>query len=99
MPSWLRPIPSLESRSTAVPCTPSSIRIPVDRDWRDESAWFCSELKAWCLEDAGFFPYTLLISKNRVTPADLLLMVNPWVINGETFWQPIPGLVLGASEI
>ena len=69
-----------------------------ERNWRDEAAWFCSELKAWCLEEAGFFPYELLISKNRVTPPDLLLMVNPWVINGETFWLPIPGLILGSHE-
>ena len=70
----------------------------VDRDWRDQSAWFCSELKSWCLEEAGFFPYQLLISKNRVTPPDLLLMVNPWVINAETFWEPIPGLPRGPLE-
>lgn len=50
---------------------------PADRDWRDESKWFCSEFVAWCLETAGFFPYSLIAAKNRITPGDLLFLVNP----------------------
>ena len=49
---------------------------PGDRNWREESSWFCSELIAFCLEAAGFFPYKLVAAKNRITPGDLLLMLN-----------------------
>jgi hypothetical protein len=68
------------------------------RDWKDESAWFCSELKAWGLEEAGALDVPPLISKNRVTPADLLLIISHLVSNAEIFWQPIPGLTLGNGE-
>lgn len=46
------------------------------RDWRDHGAWFCSELVAWALESGGFFPYSLIAAKNRITPGDLLLLLN-----------------------
>lgn len=52
---------------------------PGDRDWRAADAWFCSELVAYALEQAGFFPYTLVSCKNRITPADLLLILNPYL--------------------
>jgi hypothetical protein len=69
------------------------------RDWKDASAWFCSELKAWGFEEAGALDVPPLISKDRVTPADLLLIVSHLVSNADTFWQPIPGLILGDGEI
>lgn len=69
-----------------------------NRDWRDAGAWFCSELKAWGLEESGAFDVPPLVSKDRVTPADLLLMVSHLVSNAETFWQPIHDLILGANE-
>jgi hypothetical protein len=40
-----------------------------------------------------------LISKDRVTPPDLLLIISHLVANAETFWDPIPGLVLGEGEV
>lgn len=49
------------------------------RDWKQPDAWFCSELICWALEEAGFFPYRLIVPKNRVTPADLLLLLNPYI--------------------
>ncbi len=49
------------------------------RDWRDHGAWFCSEFVTWALEASHFFPYTLLPAKNRITPADLLLLLNPFM--------------------
>lgn len=49
---------------------------PGNRNWRSEAAWACSELCAYCLEQAGFFPYKLISAKNRITPADLLLLLN-----------------------
>ena len=67
------------------------------RDWRQPDKWFCSELFTWALERAGAFPYDLLIPKNRVSPADLLLLLNP-VIETKTFWDPIPGLKMGRYE-
>jgi hypothetical protein len=69
-----------------------------NRDWRDASAWFCSELKAWGLEESGAFDVQPLVSKDRVTPPDLLLMISHLVSNAETFWQPTPGLILGPNE-
>lgn len=52
---------------------------PQERDWRDASLWFCSELFIWSLETAGHFPYPLVVAKNRVTPADSLLLLNPFM--------------------
>lgn len=49
------------------------------RNWRDPNQWFCSELVAWSLETGGLFPYQLAIMKNRVSPADILLIVNPYM--------------------
>jgi hypothetical protein len=69
------------------------------RNWKDESAWFCSELKAWAFEESGAFDVLPLISKDRVTPPDLLLMISHLVANAETFYDPIPGLALGPHEI
>jgi hypothetical protein len=69
------------------------------RDWRDASAWFCSEMISWGLEEAGAFDALPLISKDRVTPPDLLLMISHLVANAETFWDPIPGLALGPHEV
>ncbi len=52
---------------------------PGDRNWRSTDSWFCSEFIAWVLETAGFFPYSLISAKNRITPADLLLLLNPFM--------------------
>lgn len=49
---------------------------PGSRDWRLEDRWICSELCLWSLEMARFFPYNLIPAKNRITPADLLLLLN-----------------------
>ena len=52
---------------------------PNDRDWRQPDSWFCSEFVVWSLEQAGFFPYELIVAKNRITPADSLLLLNPFM--------------------
>lgn len=44
-----------------------------DRNWRDQSAWICSELDAWALERAGICP-SLLLPTYRVTPGDCALI-------------------------
>jgi hypothetical protein len=67
---------------------------PGVRDWRDPKAWFCAEHKVCKMEDGGYFPYKLPWPKNRVSPADLLLLLlmdERWQ-NRDTFWQPVYGL-------
>jgi hypothetical protein len=76
-----------------------SARPNTGRDWRDADAWFCSELVAWALEASGFFPWELVISKDRITPPDLILITNFAIANVNTFFDPIPGLTLGAHEV
>ncbi len=51
---------------------------PAERDWRENDAWFCSELIAAALERCGFFPKPLANPANEITPRDLLLLVSPW---------------------
>ena len=41
-------------------------------DWQDKNAWFCSELIAWCFQQAGF-PLLRSQQLQRITPRDLLL--------------------------
>lgn len=52
---------------------------PGERDWRETSKWFCSEWLIWGLEEQNFFGYPLITSKSRVSPADSLLMINPFM--------------------
>jgi hypothetical protein len=51
-----------------------------ERDWRDTKQWFCSELIIFALEQGGLFPYGLVVAKNRITPADVLLMINAFML-------------------
>lgn len=44
-----------------------------DRNWRDESAWFCDELALWAQEKANICP-RLLTPVFRVTPGSALLI-------------------------
>lgn len=48
----------------------------VGRDWRDDSAWFCSELVSAALERCSYFEHALSAPTNKITPADLLLAVS-----------------------
>ena len=45
------------------------------RDWRDPSAWFCSELVATGLERAGVV-LPLASPTNKITPPDLILILS-----------------------
>lgn len=74
-----------------------SSRPDTGRNWQDAGAWFCSEYKAWSLMQAGFFPFAPLISKDRVTPPDLLLMISFAVANAETFWMEPKDAVTSAA--
>jgi hypothetical protein len=57
------------------------VAFTVERDWRDERAWFCSELIARALEVSRFFPKDLSVGVNEVTPRDLMMAVSPWRTN------------------
>jgi hypothetical protein len=70
----------------------------LERDWTAADAWFCSEDFIWALHNAGFFPYELIVPKSRVSPADSLLIIGPYIVNPDELWQPIPGLTLGPRE-
>lgn len=52
---------------------------PGERDWRDTASWFCSELVTWAEEVEGVFGWPLLVAKNRVSPADCLIINNPLI--------------------
>lgn len=75
---------------------------PGIRDWRDPDKWFCAELVAWAFETGGYWiPSTLQWPKNRVSPTDMLLVLQfdaNWV-NRDVFWEPVPGLKLGLKEV
>lgn len=53
--------------------------IVIQRDWREQDSWFCSELVAAALEYCGFFP-PLAADVAKVTPRDLLLIVSGKVL-------------------
>jgi len=50
----------------------------VQRDWREDGSWFCSELIAAALEKSGWFTGPLSDVANKITPRDLLLILSPW---------------------
>lgn len=56
----------------------------VDRDWREDDSWICSELQAAALEYAGVFP-KLYLAANKITPVALALAVS--TIPGTKFTQ------------
>jgi hypothetical protein len=54
---------------------------PGERDWRDTASWFCSELVVWSAEIENAFAWQLLVAKNRISPADSLLVFNPLIVD------------------
>ena len=76
-------------------------KFPGHRDWRLNDSWFCAEGVVWAMEMGYFWgPPPLPWPKNRVSPTDILMMCmnDPRWVNKHTFWNPIPGLVLGPYE-
>jgi len=61
------------------------------RDWRTTDVWYCAELMTRAVEVAELLNYRILIVKNRVTAADLLLIINP-LINPDEFAKRLPGI-------
>ena len=74
---------------------------PGIRDWRLNESWFCAELVIWSMEMGYFWgPPPLPWPKNRVSPTDILMILtgdSRWY-NKDSFWNPIPDLVLGPHE-
>jgi hypothetical protein len=56
---------------------------PGDRDWRETSKWFCSEHITWAEEEGKFLPWRIIVPKNRVSPADNLLINMPVITNAD----------------
>jgi hypothetical protein len=52
------------------------------RNWRDENSWICSEISCRAIEISGLLSYSLLAIKERISPGDLLLIVNPLMSEG-----------------
>ncbi len=58
----------------------------LNRDWRNDAKWFCSELIAAALCHAMYFRYPLFSDSNKIDPPGLLLLLSsvadiprPWV--------------------
>lgn len=64
--------------------------VKTRRDWRDNDLWFCSELLTCGSEKANMWGYELIVAKDRVTPGDYLLTINPLMTNIDTFWNKLP---------
>ena len=47
----------------------------MDRNWQDQSAWFCDELAVWSWEQAEICP-RLLLAPNRITPGGAALVAS-----------------------
>jgi len=48
-------------------------QIIFGRDWQRPDSWFCSELIAWCFQEAGFPLFPPHVTFSLITPRDLLL--------------------------
>lgn len=46
------------------------------RDWRDDSAWFCSEYGAACCEKSKIFPYQLAAPDYKIDPNVFLVALS-----------------------
>lgn len=49
--------------------------LALDRDWREDDSWFCSEMAAASLEKCGWLPRLSTID-HHVSPRDLLLVIS-----------------------
>lgn len=67
------------------------------RDWRQPDKWFCAEMIGRAIEVSNLLGYPIPGIKNRITPADLVLLLAP-KMNYEVARLPIPGLKLQPWE-
>jgi hypothetical protein len=49
--------------------------LALDRNWREDDSWFCSELMAAALETCSYLP-ALSATDNHISPRDLLLVLS-----------------------
>lgn len=68
-----------------------------NRDWRKGDKWFCAELMARATEEALLLDWDIPGIKNRVTPADLILILAP-LFDFEECFKPIKGLEMEPWE-
>ena len=54
----------------------SIISFAVGRNWRNDEAWFCSEIQARALELAGVFTKPLYLAANKIAPVPLALAIS-----------------------
>jgi hypothetical protein len=66
----------------------------MSRNWREPEKWYCSELIVRAAEIGGCFPYHLVITKDRVSPGDSLLIFNP-LMTPDNIAEFIPYLAAG----
>ncbi len=55
----------------------------TNRDLKDDDSWFCSELIVVALAKSGYLPYPLFAKYNKITPQDLMILLNAFVPIGE----------------
>lgn len=59
----------------------------IDRNWRDDDAWYCSELVSAALEEAGILTKLLYLHTNKITPVMLATLVSE-LPNGRLVTSP-----------
>jgi len=67
------------------------------RDWRTPDKWFCAEMMGCATEYAPLLDWTIPGIKNRMTPADLILLLAP-LYDFHMARKPIEGLKLEPWE-
>jgi hypothetical protein len=79
---------------------PSTFLSPnfTKRDWRKGDKWFCAELMGHACEVAPLLDWPIPGIKNRLTPADLVLLLAP-LYDYEMARKPISGLQMEPWEL
>jgi hypothetical protein len=54
----------------------ADIAFALNRNWREEDSWMCSELVSFGLERSKFFPYQLAAPTSGISPASLFLTLS-----------------------
>jgi len=70
----------------------------ANREWRLNDAWFCSELISAALEVSQYFPYRIATGNKKITPHNLLLMLNMLLEIGVPQNVPNPPWVWGKKK-
>jgi len=68
-----------------------------NRDWRSPEKWFCAELMGRATEEAPLLDWEIPGIKNRITPADLILILAP-LYDFKIAARPIEGIKMEPWE-